>query len=127
MLSNCIACCCWLHRHVIRFNAFNDKAGGNVKCAQYYSDLAGLAFPQELARGELHGGDTYEISEKFAGAFELLATDLDIPKQLREVGVKTSTHVELLASEAMKQTRLLPNNARVVTHEDALELYNKAL
>jgi alcohol dehydrogenase class IV len=34
--------------------------------------------------------------------------------------------LNLLATEAMKQTRLLPNNARELKHEDALELYKKA-
>jgi alcohol dehydrogenase class IV len=74
-------------------------------------------------------GDVYATSEKFAALFEALAADLSIPKQLREVGIENTTqsqHMELLASEAMKQTRLLPNNPRVVTYEDALDLYNKA-
>ena len=44
----------------------------------------------------------------------------------REVGIENEEHLQLLASEAMKQTRLLPNNPRVVTYDDALELYNKA-
>lgn len=44
----------------------------------------------------------------------------------RDVGIENQ-HLELLATEAMKQTRLLPNNPRVVTYEDALNLYKEAL
>jgi len=32
----------------------------------------------------------------------------------------------MLARDAMKQTRLLPNNPRVVTEADALEIYRLA-
>lgn len=74
--------------------------------------------------------DVYTASEQFATAFESLASDLSIPKQLRQVGVSVDDggkHVDLLATEAMKQTRLLPNNPRAVTLEDAHGLYNKAL
>jgi len=70
--------------------------------------------------------DPYATSDKFAGLFETLASDLAIPQQLREVGIENNQHIELLTTEAMKQTRLLPNNAREVTYDDALDLYNKA-
>jgi alcohol dehydrogenase class IV len=98
-------------------------SGQNLQCAKYYADIANLAFQGN--HFDSQGGDVYEISEKFASLFEILATDLKIPRKLREVGIE-SNNIETLATEAMKQTRLLPNNPRVVTYEDALHLYEKA-
>ena len=69
-------------RHIIRFNSWQaaDGSGENLQCAEYYSDLAELAFPDGQV-GEL-GGDVYATSKKFANLFEVLATDLSIPRQL---------------------------------------------
>ena len=38
-----------------------------------------------------------------------------------------SDAIAKLASEAMKQTRLLPNNPRLVSESDAVSLYQAAL
>ena len=43
-----------------------------------------------------------------------------------EVGV-AAADVPTLAADAMKQTRLLPNNPREVSLEDATRLYHAAL
>lgn len=48
------------------------------------------------------------------------------PPPPRQVGV-TQADVARLASEAMKQTRLLPNNPRLVTLDDAVRIYQAAL
>ena len=45
--------------------------------------------------------------------------------KLREVGIKEED-VPMLASESMKQTRLLQNNMREVTLDLAHDLYSKA-
>ena len=56
-----------------------------------------------------------------------LAVELGIPTRLTAVGI-AEKDVELLASESMKQTRLLPNNPREVTPlADARRLYMQAL
>ena len=57
---------------------------------------------------------------------QALCSDL-LPGQnrLRDVGISESD-IELLATEAMKQTRLLPNNPREVLLEDARALYEQA-
>ena len=39
----------------------------------------------------------------------------------------TAADIELLAEEAMQQTRLLPNNPRELLLDDALQLYEAAL
>jgi len=52
--------------------------------------------------------------------------DLGLETTLREVGVK-ETDLELLATDAMKQTRLLVNNPREVGYDDAFAIYKAAL
>lgn len=86
-----------------------------------YSELAPLSFPNDFHSRN----NCYENSTQFADLFHQLAKDLSLPTQLRDVGIQ-SNNVDLLAKEAMKQTRLLPNNFRNVTHDDALRLYSDA-
>lgn len=45
--------------------------------------------------------------------------------RLRDVGIQEKD-IELLATEAIKQVRLLPNNPVEVTLDDARELYQQA-
>ena len=45
--------------------------------------------------------------------------DFEIPGRLKDVNIEYSD-CEMLATEAMKQTRLLPNNPRLVEFDDAL-------
>jgi len=49
-----------------------------------------------------------------------------IPQHLAEFGIEEK-HVPHLAGEAMKVTRLLVNNPREITEEDAQAIYRKAL
>ena len=113
----------FIARHIIRFNSYQDGADSNKKCANYYADIANIVF-QNAEFGHPKE-DVYATSRKFADLFENLAADLTIPLTLREVGIKSSD-IELLATEAMKQTRLLPNNARNVCYDDAICLYKEA-
>jgi alcohol dehydrogenase class IV len=55
-----------------------------------------------------------------------LADDIQIPKHLAEFGVRDE-HIPGLASGVMKVTRLLANNPRELTHEDAMKLYREVL
>ena len=59
------------------------------------------------------------------GYFERLAVDTGIPRSLGEVGVKRGD-LARMASDAMRQTRLLVNNPREVTEADALAIYTAA-
>lgn len=54
-----------------------------------------------------------------------LAGELGLPTRLRDVGIGQSD-IAQLASDAMKQTRLLVNNPREVTEQDAVALYQEA-
>jgi alcohol dehydrogenase class IV len=59
-------------------------------------------------------------------AMEDLATRVGIETRLSQVGV-TEQDLDQLASDAMLQTRLLGNNPREVTKEDARAIYAAAL
>jgi alcohol dehydrogenase class IV len=54
---------------------------------------------------------------------EALSAACGIPKKLSDIGIHPSD-VETLAGLAMKVTRLLVNNPREVTLEDAIDIYN---
>jgi alcohol dehydrogenase class IV len=49
-----------------------------------------------------------------------------VPASLAEVGVARQD-LERMAADAMKQTRLLVNNPREVTYDDAFAIYAEAL
>lgn len=70
-------------------------------------------------------GSVEQRSEAFVNFMEKLMTATGAPRRLSEVGV-TDNSLALLASDAMKQSRLLVNNPVDVTEADALELYRQA-
>jgi alcohol dehydrogenase class IV len=85
-----------------------------------YAELAGIIFP-ELA-GVSHKEKIDGMLEKIAA----LSPDLGLETKLSQVGVSAGD-LDLLASDAMKQTRLLVNNPREMTYEAAFEIYKNAL
>jgi len=92
--------------HVLRFN---EAAAGKE-----YEELKSIMFPQAAEGGTL------------ADCCMDLARELGMPLNLKAVGI-TEDDIETLATEAMKQTRLLPNNPREVTKDDAIAMYSDAL
>ena len=98
--------------HVLRFNAPN--AGHN------YRELAAIIMPNAVLPI-----DQLEVSELLATYFVSLAEDFGLPTQLRQMNI-AHADIEMLADEAMLQQRLLVNNPRDVSHEDALAIYQKA-
>ncbi len=97
--------------HVLRFNA--------EACAEQYAELATIVVPH--AEGSVEAR-----AEALAVAMQQFATITGLPRTLRQVGIN-ETDLNLLADDAMKQTRLLANNPRPVTREDAYALYKLAL
>ena len=95
---------------VLKFNA---KAAAHL-----YAELAGPV-------GALIDGDVETRSLAFVAAMDRLMNASGAPRRLRDVGV-TQDKLALLASDAMKQTRLLVNNPVEVTEADALALYREA-
>lgn len=98
--------------HVLRFNA--------PDAASVYAEIAADAFPELAAEQGTQGRCTAFI-EKLAG----LSAKLGLPPRLRDVGIGEE-HLAGMASDAMKQTRLLVNNPREVNEADALSIYRAA-
>jgi len=97
--------------HVLRFNA--------EACAEQYAELATIVVPHAEGSAEAR-------TEALAVAMQQFATITGLPRTLRQVGI-AEPDLELLADDAMKQTRLLSNNPRPLTRKDAYALYRLAL
>lgn len=98
--------------HVMAFNAPN--------CLDEYSALAPCIFPQ-LAKIS----DPKERVDQLITQIAQLSKDLGLQTTLREMNIGEDA-LATLASEAMKQTRLLVNNPREVDEQAALEIYRSA-
>jgi len=95
---------------VLRFNS--------GAAATHYAELADVV--------EAEGGDdTRTRAEAFVRHMEFLMDRSGAPRRLRDVGV-TDNMLAVMASDAMKQERLLGNNPIDVNEEDALTLYREA-
>lgn len=97
--------------HVMRFNA--------ETCDKAYAILATDVFPDQAT------APVDQRVNQFIDRLEALSADLGLEQTLREVGIGESD-LATLASDAMKQTRLLVNNPREVSETDALAIYKAA-
>lgn len=97
--------------YVLRFNA---ETAGHV-----YAEIAPIVFPEIAEIG------TQARGAAFADGLAALSARCGLQPRLRDVGIPESA-IEMLATDAMKQTRLLVNNPRPVTHADALAIYRAA-
>jgi alcohol dehydrogenase class IV len=79
----------------------------------------------DVLLGPRPGRDVAVRARDFVDAMEGLMNESGAPRRLRDVGV-TDNALALLASDAMKQMRLLVNNPVEVTEADALMLYREA-
>ncbi len=95
--------------------AFNLPAAENA-----YAELAKAVAPMEIT------GDAPTDARLFVRVVGDLVSAMPIGQSLSQVGV-TRQDIERLAHDAMKVKRLLVNNPRDVSYEDALELYAAAL
>ena len=100
--------------YVLRFNTVEAKA------SKVYAELAPYVFPKiDINKG------AQAVSAEFIDKLEDLSKKLGLPQKLREVDIPKEA-CEKMARDAMKQTRLLVNNPRVVTEKDALNIYQSA-
>ena len=99
--------------HVLRFNAPDAAAD--------YAMLAPHVFPEQSVVDEPEAR-----AHAFADELGHLSNRLGLQSTLREVGI-TAADLPKMASDAMKQTRLLVNNPRPVSEADALAIYEAAL
>jgi alcohol dehydrogenase class IV len=97
--------------HVLRFNA--------REASLHYAELAAIVAPQAT-------GSTEARSNALVEAMEQLAERVGIETRLRQVGI-VEADLDRLADDAMLQTRLLTNNPREVTLQDARAIYAAAL
>lgn len=98
--------------HVIRFNVL-----GNLE------KFAQLAKPLGLP---VEGLDNLAIVDRVVAAIDRLADDIRVPRHLKDFGVKEKD-IPMLADGVMKVTRLLANNPRTLTLDDAKRIYKAAL
>ena len=102
--------------HVLRFNA-EEEDNGSVRL---YADLAPHVFA-DLAAVSDHRGRCRDFIDRLAA----LAARLGLEPRLRDVGIPSDA-IETMAADAMVQTRLLVNNPRTVTQDDAVAIYRAA-
>ncbi|OQC28240.1 MAG: 1,3-propanediol dehydrogenase [Deltaproteobacteria bacterium ADurb.Bin072] len=98
--------------HVIRFNVL-----GNLE------KFAQLAKPFGLP---VEGLDNLAIVDRVIATIDRLADDIRVPRHLADFGVKEKD-IPMLAEGVMKVTRLLANNPRTLTLDDAKRIYKAAL
>jgi alcohol dehydrogenase class IV len=89
-------------------------------CADLYAELA-PSFSDSIS---LNGNDE-EVSQALISYLASLIKQLKLPVNLAEMGIDKSD-INILAQDAMLQTRLLVNNPKSVTIEDVLNIYHKA-
>ncbi|MGO4388006.1 iron-containing alcohol dehydrogenase [Microvirga sp. 2YAF29] len=94
--------------HVLRFNA--------SACEDTYAELAPYVFPDREGKVS---------AAAFAEAIAGLCGRVGLQPRLRDVGIPQDA-LPMLAEDAMKQTRLLVNNPRPVTLQDARAIYEAA-
>ena len=100
--------------HVLRFNIADDNA------AQLYAELAPRLFPKMDI-----SSDNKETSIKFIDNLASLSKELGLEQKLRGLNIPEDACAKM-ASDAMKQSRLLINNPREITEKDALDIYKLA-
>lgn len=98
--------------HVLRFNGSH--------CAALYAQLAAIILP-----GTTLPTDAAAVTELLADHFLTLAADLGLQTSLQQLGIDKND-LPQLAEEAMLQQRLLINNPREVSLNDALAIYHGA-
>ncbi|MBM4305433.1 MAG: iron-containing alcohol dehydrogenase [Deltaproteobacteria bacterium] len=97
--------------YVMRYNILG--------CPEKFAQMA-KAFGEKVE--SLSVMDGAEVAVKFV---ERLSDDIRVPRRLRDVGIPENA-IPRLAEAAMKVTRLLANNPRKITLEDAIAIYNSA-
>jgi alcohol dehydrogenase len=96
--------------HVLRFNA--------AHAAPLYAELADIVVPGN--------GSPAARTEALIAEMQRIAARSGIQTQLKDMGI-LDADLDRLADDAMRQTRLLGNNPRELTRDDARAIYAAAL
>ena len=100
--------------HVLRFNIVDDSA------AHLYAELAPYLFPKINI-----SSDDKETSVRFIDNLASLSKELGLEQKLRGLNIPEDACAKM-ASDAMKQSRLLINNPREIKEKDAFDIYKLA-
>ena len=100
--------------HVLKFNSLNEDARKN------YAYLAPYVF-KNLENSK----NDEKVCNHFIDLLENLSKKLKLPYRLRDLGIPEEA-CNIMAKEAMKQTRLLVNNPRKIEESDAFNIYKAA-
>ncbi|ACL56408.1 iron-containing alcohol dehydrogenase [Methylobacterium nodulans] len=93
----------------------------NLPAAQaLYAELAPILDPAAA------GLPPAEAASRFVESLGAICRDCGVPDSLAAIGIGEAD-LPRLATDAMKQTRLLVNNPREVTYADAIAIYSEAL
>jgi alcohol dehydrogenase len=106
--------------HVMRFNA--------PQAEHLYTQLMPAILPTSTvvtASSNNPNAENSSAAEQLAEFFSTLAKRLGLETRLREVGI-AETALEALAEQSMLQERLLINNPRTVSYDQALNIYQQA-
>jgi len=98
---------------VLKFNSFDMHA------AKDYANLAKIVCSSSKMNGSIH-----LEALQFSEYFRQLSESLGLPVRLRDLNIPRND-LEKLASEAMRQTRLLVNNPRSMNEADILKIYQR--
>jgi len=99
---------------VLEFNRGLPEAGA------LYAELLPQMHGTAGRLGGVRAGD--DAAAALINEIRMLQHDLNMPTRLTQVGL-SKEDIPLLAREAMKQTRLLPNNVREIHYDDAEQIY----
>lgn len=100
--------------HVLRFNIVDENA------SRLYAELAPYLFPKM----DISSNDK-EVSVKFIDNLASLSKELGLEQKLRGLNIPEDACAKM-ASDAMKQSRLLINNPREIKEKDAFDIYKLA-
>ncbi len=87
---------------------------------QKFAEVAGLL------GAEISGLSQRDQAFLAIQTMKLLAEDIRIPKHLADFGIREA-HLPGLADGVLKVTRLLANNPRILTRDDAIQIYRAVL
>ena len=90
-------------------------------CADLYAQLAVHIVP-----GINHDADIEKTTDSLIHYLHELIAKLQLPQSLAELGIEEK-HIDSLANDALEQQRLLINNPKAVSLEDAKQIYRNAL
>jgi alcohol dehydrogenase len=103
--------------HVLRFNA--------PQAEHLYAQLLPAILSSSSEVSTASSAQNASSTEQLAEYFSTLAKRLGLATSLREVGIAEAS-LEALAEQSMQQQRLLINNPRTISYDQALCIYRQA-